>query len=82
MPSCEKQTTISFSHFAPIPLLGGHHQVIFDMLAAVLAGAVKVVLLLQYALALGRQVQEVHVAHGELHTLRHLLQGTQLNPTK
>ena len=52
------------------------------MLGTVLAGAVEVVLLLQYALALGRQVQEVHVAHCELHTLRNLLQGTQLNPSK
>ena len=82
MPSCEKQTTISFSHFASIHVLGSHHEVIFNMLATVLAVAVKVVLLLQHSLALGRQIQEVHIAHSELHTLRDFLQGTQLNPTK
>lgn len=68
------------SHLVLFRLLGRHHQVILDVSGAVLAGAVKVVLLLQNVLAVGRQLEEVHVAHCQLLTLSNLTQRTQLNP--
>lgn len=70
------------SHFAPFALSGSHHQVILDVLAAVLAGAVEVETLLQLLLAISRQVEEVHVADGQLLTLWDFPQSSQLDPDR
>lgn len=57
-----------------------HHQVVFDLLAAVCAGAVKVEMFLQLLLPVGGHIQEVHVADSQLLALGNLLQGSELNP--
>lgn len=58
----------------------GQLQVIFNVVFAVFARAVKEVLRLQQPLPLLRQVQEVHVGNTELLSLRDLPHGTKLNP--
>lgn len=50
------------------------------MVTAILAGTLKIEALLQLLPALGRQVEEVHVADSQLRTLGDFLQGSQLNP--
>lgn len=64
------------AHFA---LCRSCHQVIFKVLAAVLAGTLKVEVLLQLLLAVCRQVEEVHIADSQLLPLRDLPYSTQLN---
>lgn len=54
----------------------GQLQVVFNVVFAVLAGAVKEVLCLQQPLPLLRQIQEVHVGNTELLSLRDLTHGT------
>lgn len=61
-------------------LCGSHHQVVLDVLAAVLAGALKVEMLLQPLLAVSRQAEEVHVADGQLLTFWDFTHSSQLNP--
>lgn len=50
------------------------------MLAAVFAGALKVVLLLQLVLTVCRELQEVHIADGQLLALGDLPQSPHLDP--
>lgn len=66
-----------FTHFA---VCSRHHQIILDVLAAVIAGAFKVKMLLELLLAVSRQVEEVHIADCQLGALRDLLQSPQLDP--
>lgn len=55
-----KSPLCSLTHFPA--LCGSHHQVVLDVLATVLAGALKVEKLPELLLAVRRQVEEVHVA--------------------
>ncbi len=58
----------------------GRHQLIFDAAGAVLTLAVEVILLLEQLLAVFGDVEEVHVADGQLLSFRDLPQSPQLDP--
>lgn len=58
----------------------GRHQLIFDAAGAVLTLAVEVILLLEQLLAVFGDVEEVHVADGQLFSFRDLPQSPQLDP--
>lgn len=53
-------------NFVPLALCSSHHQVILDVLAAVFTGALEVETLLQFLLAVSRQIEKVDVADGQL----------------
>lgn len=66
--------------YLAFPLLHCQHQVILDLLLAVLTGAVEVILLLQLLPPLLAHVEEIHVGNGQLVPRRYLAQCPQLDP--
>lgn len=57
------------ANFVPLALCSSRHQVVLDVLAALFTAALEVETLLQLLLAPSGQVEEVHVADGQLLTL-------------
>lgn len=57
------------ANFVPLALCSSRHQVVLDVLAALFTAALEVETLLQLLLAASGQVEEVHVADGQLLTL-------------
>lgn len=79
-PEWSKAPPPAPAHLIIIHLLGGHHEIIPDVLGAVLAGAVKEILLLELLLPITGNIEEVHVGHRKLLPCADLPQGSQLNP--
>lgn len=66
--------------YLAFPLLHRQHQVVLDLFLAVLAGAVKVILLLQLLPPLLAHVEEIHVGYSQLVPWRNLAQCPQFDP--
>lgn len=76
----ETENPSKSTHLEALHLPACQLQVVFGAVPAVLTLAVEEVLGLQHPPPLLRRVQEVHVSHGQLLSLRDLTQGTQLDP--
>lgn len=74
------KTSPKSTHLEALHLSACQLQFVFGAVPAVLTLTVEEVLGLQHPSPLLRHVQEVHVSHGQLLSLRDLTQGTQLDP--